>query len=214
MRLPAASVYRESLPPSIDVSASSRFKTQTRRGFLTGAGLAAAAGVTALRAAPTAAFDRRDVPGWDGEADVIVVGSGAGGISAAIEARRSGADVLVLELFHIPGGSSSLSGGVCYMGGGTPLQKALGFEDTREHVSLPDRGGRCLCAGRQDPALPRAEPRSLRLAGRQRVAYAGLLRRERARPPRGVAHSGSDATIRIGRTRPARCAATCHPRST
>ena len=40
----------------------------------------------------------------------------------------------VLELFHIPGGSSSLSGGVCYMGGGTPLQKALGFEDTPEDM--------------------------------------------------------------------------------
>ena len=62
------------------------------------------------------------MPGWDGETDLIVVGSGAGGISAAIEARRAGADVLVLELFHIPGGSSSLSGGVCYLGGGTPLQ--------------------------------------------------------------------------------------------
>ena len=98
---------------------------QTRRGFLTGAGLAAA-GVTALRSTPTTALDRRDVPGWDDEADVVVVGSGAGGISAAIEARRAAADVQVLELFHIPGGSSSLSGGVCYIGGGTPLQKALG----------------------------------------------------------------------------------------
>jgi 3-oxo-5alpha-steroid 4-dehydrogenase len=114
------------------MSGPSRFATRTRRGFL-GAGLAAA-GVTALRAVPTAALDRRDVPGWDGEADVIVVGSGAGGISAAIEARRAGAEVLVLELFHIAGGSSSLSGGVCYMGGGTPLQKALGFTDTPEDM--------------------------------------------------------------------------------
>ena len=55
------------------MSASSRFKTQTRRGFLARAGVAAAAGMTALRAAPTAAFERRDVPGWDGEADVIAL---------------------------------------------------------------------------------------------------------------------------------------------
>ena len=106
---------------------------QTRRGFLTGAGLAAA-GATALRSTPTTALDRRDVSGWDDEADVVVVGSGAGGISAAIEARRAAADVQVLELFHIPGGSSSLSGGVCYMGGGTPLQTALVFEDTPEDM--------------------------------------------------------------------------------
>src|SRR3546814_11914593 len=39
---------------------------------------------------------------------------------------------MVLEKFHIPGGSSSLSGGVCYCGGGTALQKALGFDDTVE----------------------------------------------------------------------------------
>jgi succinate dehydrogenase/fumarate reductase flavoprotein subunit len=104
-----------------------------RRRFLKSAGLAAA-GLTALRSAPTAAIDRRDVPAWDGEADVIVVGSGAAGISAAIEARRHRANVLVLELFHIPGGSSSLSGGVCYLGGGTPLQKALGFADTPENM--------------------------------------------------------------------------------
>ena len=70
--------------------------------------------MTALRAAPTAALDRRDVPGWDGEMDVIVVGSGAGGISAAIEARRAGADVQVLELFHVPGGSWLVGNGVEY----------------------------------------------------------------------------------------------------
>lgn len=104
-----------------------------RRRFISGATLAVA-GATALRSAPTAAVERHEVQSWQATTDVIVVGSGAGGISAAIEARRAGAEVQVLELFQLPGGSSSLSGGVCYLGGGTPLQKALGFEDTAEDM--------------------------------------------------------------------------------
>lgn len=38
-----------------------------------------------------------DVSTWDESADVLVVGFGAAGSSAAIEARYAGADVLVLE---------------------------------------------------------------------------------------------------------------------
>ena len=104
-----------------------------RRRFLRNLGLAAA-GVGAAGCAVTKPLPRSDVTQWDAQADVVVVGSGAGGISAAIEARRRNADVLVLEKFQIPGGSSSLSGGVCYLGGGTPLQKALGFDDTVEDM--------------------------------------------------------------------------------
>lgn len=113
-----------------------------RREFLASAALATA-GATALRSGPTFALERGEIRSWDATVDVIVVGSGAGGISAAIDARRLGADVLVLELFHLPGGSSSLSGGVCYLGGGTPLQKALDFEDTPEDMYryLVDAGG-------------------------------------------------------------------------
>jgi 3-oxo-5alpha-steroid 4-dehydrogenase len=78
---------------------------------------------------------RAAVRKWDLETELLIIGSGAGGMSAAIEARRAGMAVLVLEKFHIPGGSSSLSGGVCYLGGGTPLQKALGFTDSVEAMT-------------------------------------------------------------------------------
>lgn len=106
-----------------------------RRGFIKKLGLAAAGvgGAAALAGCtPTQPLARRDVPQWDASADLIVVGTGVAGTAAAIEARRMGADVMLLEKFHVPGGSSSLSGGVCYMGGGTPLQKLLGFSDTTE----------------------------------------------------------------------------------
>ncbi|MBF6451183.1 FAD-dependent oxidoreductase [Nocardia aobensis] len=71
---------------------------------------------------------------WDYEAEVVVVGYGVAGASAAIEAARAGADVLVLERTGGWGGAAALSGGFIYLGGGTALQKALGFEDTPENM--------------------------------------------------------------------------------
>lgn len=120
---------------SNDTAAGGDALLNDRRGFLKKLGLAAAGvgGAAALGAcAPTQPLARRDVPQWDATADLIVVGTGVAGAAAAIEARRAGAEVFLLEKFHVPGGSSSLSGGVCYMGGGTPLQKLLGFSDTTE----------------------------------------------------------------------------------
>lgn len=71
-----------------------------------------------------------DITGWDLEADVVVTGYGIAGVAAAIEAGRAGADVLILERTSSWGGAAALSGGWIYLGGGTPLQQALGFEDT------------------------------------------------------------------------------------
>ena len=67
--------------------------------------------------------------GWDLEADVVVVGFGAAGACAALEAAASGASVLVLDRFG-GGGATALSGGVVYAGGGTPQQRAAGVDDS------------------------------------------------------------------------------------
>jgi 3-oxo-5alpha-steroid 4-dehydrogenase len=75
-----------------------------------------------------------EVEAWDLEADVVVVGMGAAGASAAIGAMEAGADVLVLEAAGGPGGTSAQSGGLIYLGGGTPIQTACGFEDTAEEM--------------------------------------------------------------------------------
>ena len=79
---------------------------------------------------PSRACPLADMPGWDLEADVVVVGFGAAGACAAIEARESGAEVVVLEVAGIGGGSASLSGGEVYVGGngGTDVQREHGFE--------------------------------------------------------------------------------------
>jgi 3-oxo-5alpha-steroid 4-dehydrogenase len=76
----------------------------------------------------------RDRANWDDVADVVIVGGGAAGASAAIEARGQGADVLVLERAAAGGGSTALSGGIVYFGGGTEIQSACGFEDDVEDM--------------------------------------------------------------------------------
>jgi 3-oxo-5alpha-steroid 4-dehydrogenase len=55
---------------------------------------------------------------WDEEVDVVVVGLGGAGASAAIEATAQGASVVVVERFK-GGGATALSGGIVYLGGGT-----------------------------------------------------------------------------------------------
>ena len=68
---------------------------------------------------------------WDEAFDVVVVGFGGAGASAALEAAESGAKVLVLERYH-GGGTTSVSGGIVYLGGGTAIQAEAGFEDGPE----------------------------------------------------------------------------------
>jgi succinate dehydrogenase/fumarate reductase flavoprotein subunit len=107
------------------MSESSRQGLNRRQLLAAGAaGLAATSGVMAL--------PRSSVPAWDMQVDVIVAGSGAAGTCAAIEARLAGAKVLVLESLAVAGGSSTLSGGVIYAGGGTSLQRALKVQDSPE----------------------------------------------------------------------------------
>lgn len=79
--------------------------------------------------APPLLIDRADQTSWSEEADVVVVGWGAAGACAALEARAQGASVLVIDRFE-GGGASALSGGVVYAGGGTAQQREAGFHDT------------------------------------------------------------------------------------
>ena len=62
--------------------------------------------------------------------DVIVLGSGAAGLTAALAAHESGADVRVIERFDRIGGTSAVSGGVIWVAD-NPRQRAAGLTDSR-----------------------------------------------------------------------------------
>lgn len=71
---------------------------------------------------------------WDLEADVVILGSGGAGTTAAIEAAQAGASVIVFEKATNPGGNTAHSGGIVYLGGGTGLQVEFGVEDTPDNM--------------------------------------------------------------------------------
>ncbi len=65
--------------------------------------------------------------------DVIVIGGGIAGMSAAIEATDKGASVLLVEAAAQLGGAGAVSGGVIYAGG-TSIQAARGINDSSDAV--------------------------------------------------------------------------------
>ena len=65
---------------------------------------------------------------------MVIVGLGCAGAAATLEASRAGAEVLVLERAGGGGGTSAVSGGLIYCGGGTPVQEKCGFADSPEEM--------------------------------------------------------------------------------
>jgi len=63
--------------------------------------------------------------------DLVVVGSGVGGLTAAIQAKLEGLRPLLLEKTPLIGGSSALSGGVLWLPN-NPLMARQGISDSRD----------------------------------------------------------------------------------
>jgi fumarate reductase (CoM/CoB) subunit A len=71
------------------------------------------------------------------ETDVLIIGAGGAGLRAALEAAKQGARVTVLSKGPVPGGATSVSGGV--------LQAAIGADDSPDqHFRDTVIGGRFL----------------------------------------------------------------------
>ena len=96
----------------------------SRRHLIQGslAGAAALVGSAAFAAAPK-------TQKWDETVDVIVIGSGFAGLAAAIEAKKAGANVIVLEKMATFGGNSIINGGIL-TATGCPQQKLHKIEDS------------------------------------------------------------------------------------
>ena len=76
------------------------------------------------------------------ECDVLVVGSGAGGLSAAVTAAKHGLNVIVAEKDAVFGGTTARSGGWLWIPN-HPMQKEIGVSDSLEEAStyLLDQAG-------------------------------------------------------------------------
>jgi 3-oxosteroid 1-dehydrogenase len=71
--------------------------------------------------------------GFDHVVDVLIVGSGGGGMAAALTAHASGLDTLVVEKSSHFGGSTALSGGGIWVPG-APAQRREGYAPDSEAV--------------------------------------------------------------------------------
>jgi 3-oxosteroid 1-dehydrogenase len=70
-------------------------------------------------------------PAWDKRVDVLVIGSGAGAMTAALRAAMNHASVLVVEKSDLWGGSSATSGGGIWIPN-SHLAQAAGISDSAE----------------------------------------------------------------------------------
>jgi len=104
--------------------------TVNRRDVLLKGGATAAALATTAAAQPAAAQAMQ----WHHTADVVVIGSGAFGLPAAIVAKEAGSSVIVVEAQPHVGGHARCSGGNLPLGGGNSIQKKYGIEDSPDLV--------------------------------------------------------------------------------
>jgi 3-oxosteroid 1-dehydrogenase len=68
---------------------------------------------------------------WDRSVDLLIAGSGGGGMAAALAALDSGIEPLVIEKQALVGGSTGLSGGMVWLPN-NPLMRADGIPDSHE----------------------------------------------------------------------------------
>ncbi len=74
-----------------------------------------------------------EMPGFDHTVDVLIVGSGGGGMTAALTATACGLSALVIEKSSHFGGSTALSGGGIWVPG-APSQRRAGYVPSPEGV--------------------------------------------------------------------------------
>ena len=68
---------------------------------------------------------------WDKSVDLLIAGSGGGGMVAALAAVDAGIEPLVVEKQDLLGGSTGMSGGMVWLPN-NPLMRAEGIPDSHE----------------------------------------------------------------------------------
>jgi len=113
--------------------------------------------------------------GWDDTVDVAIVGSGGGGMVAALAAADAGASALVLEKQELVGGSTAMSGGVVWVPD-NPMMRAAGvpdsYDDAMAHFEavVGDVGPASSCERRH--AFLTAGPEMITFLQRRGIGFA------------------------------------------
>jgi succinate dehydrogenase/fumarate reductase flavoprotein subunit len=104
--------------------------SMTRRDLVVAGSLGISALTLCAPGAGATAATAQTAHRWDMETDVVVIGTGALGLPAAIVAREAGASVIMVEAEKHAGGHAMVSGGTIPLGGGTSAQKKYGIVDS------------------------------------------------------------------------------------
>lgn len=136
-RIPAQIIERQSL--NVDAVSGATFTSNAILSAVTDALEQANADIAVLQSKP--APEKPIGTDVELEADVVIVGGGFAGLSAAAAAAETGASVLVLEKMPVLGGNGVLSGGI-YNAVDPVRQTAQGIEDSIElHIQNTYEGG-------------------------------------------------------------------------
>ena len=103
-----------------------------RRSFIKGMGAAAAVPLLGV----TKPVQASSITSWDKEVDVIVVGTGMAGFTAALFAHEAGANVVMLEKGPTIGGTTIRSGGVMFIPDNFLLRRAGITENKEEFLQF------------------------------------------------------------------------------
>src|SRR6478736_3482673 len=103
---------------------------------------------------------------WDTTVDLVVVGSGGGGMVAALAAHDVGASALVLEKQDLVGGSTCMSGGVVWVPD-NPVMRADGIKDSYDEAMAHFEA----VVGDVGPASSYERRRAFLTAGPEMVAF-------------------------------------------
>ena len=125
----------------------------SRRSFLTAA-VIGAAGIIGASMLPGCSNEKgasAKEDAWDLETDIVVVGSGAAGVAAAVTAIEEGSEVVMVEKADLIGGATSAT--VQYCAPTSSLAIPQNFDDVTDSAELMFENAMEVSEGTADPAL-------------------------------------------------------------